>query len=164
MNQPRVLVTRRATFGAPWMSRWATGGFWMTKLPTVSRCAIELPFWHIKYTRRASCDRSIHSLFQSEFSTECFIFPLPGSSRFLKAIQSLLTSYSSSSRLFYLSFNNLFQKAVPTQDVTNPVILRSCTLCRIFLSSFTLCNSSFLTRSVQHHISTTSRSFWSHLL
>jgi len=65
-----------------------------------------------------------------------FIIPLPVSSRFLNIIHWLLTSYSSSSRPVYLSFNNLFQKTVPTQDVTNPVNTRSFTACRIFQSSF----------------------------
>jgi hypothetical protein len=51
------------------------------------------------------------------------------SSRFLKVIPWLFTSSSSSFRHFYpslyLSFKNLFQKAVPTQNVTNPVSLPS---------------------------------------
>ena len=50
-------------------------------------------------------------------------------SPFLKAIQWLLTSSPSSYLHFYpslyLSFNNVFQKAVPTQDMTNPVSLPS---------------------------------------
>lgn len=37
---------------------------------------------------------------------------------FLKVIHELLTSYSSSSRLFYLFFNNMFQKAVITQGIS----------------------------------------------
>ena len=55
----------------------------------------------------------------------CCLFQLPVSSRFFKVIQQLLTSSSSSSRCFrpspLLSLKNLFQKAVPMQDVTNPV-------------------------------------------
>jgi len=51
---------------------------------------------------------------------------------------------------FCLSFSNVFHKAVPTQDVTNPFSLPSFNVCMIFHSSSTLCNtSSFLTRSVQ---------------
>ena len=59
----------------------------------------------------------------------CILFQFPVSSLFRKAIKQLLTSSSSSSRHFYLSlhlsFNNVYYKAVPTQDVTNPVSLPS---------------------------------------
>jgi len=48
---------------------------------------------------------------------------------FLKVIQWLLTSSFSSSRNFnpslYLLFNNMFYKAVPSQDVNNPISLHS---------------------------------------
>ena len=40
--------------------------------------------------------------------------------------------------LFYLSFNNVPQMAVSTQDVTSPISLPVFILCRIFLSSSTL--------------------------
>jgi len=74
--------------------------------------------------------------------------------RFFKVIQELLTSSSSSSRQVHPSlhptFKNVFHKAVPMQDVTNPVSLSSFVVCRMVLSSFTLCiTPSFLTRSVQ---------------
>ena len=53
-----------------------------------------------------------------------FLFQFAVSSTFLKVIHWLLTSSSSYSRHYhpslYLSSNNVFQKAVPTQDVTNP--------------------------------------------
>ena len=56
---------------------------------------------------------------------QCFLFQFPISSLFLKIIQQLFTSSSSSSRHFYsslyLPFNNVFQKAVPTKDVTDQV-------------------------------------------
>jgi hypothetical protein len=67
-------------------------------------------------------DKSIASLKASSP-----VYPLSVSSIifFLKVIQYLLTSSSSSSRPFYLSFNHVFQKAVPMQDVTNPVSLPS---------------------------------------
>jgi len=76
-----------------------------------------------------SYDRSIASF--KELSPQRaiygFLFQLLAYSYFL--IQKLLASSSPSSRHFYhslfLSLNNLFQKAVPTQDVTNPVILPS---------------------------------------
>jgi hypothetical protein len=105
MNQSRVLVARWATFGVPWMSWWLTGGFRSTLLPGVSYYTTELTFWYITYTRRTSCDRSIASSKASCPQTAiCYcMIPFPVSSRFLKVIQSLLTSYSSSSRHFYLS-------------------------------------------------------------
>ena len=62
----------------------------------------------------------------------------------------------------------MFQKADPTQDVTNPVSLPSFIVCTIFFFSLTPCNTStFLTWSVQlifsillqHHISELSRYF-----
>ena len=80
-------------------------------------------------------------------------------------------SSSASSRHFYpspyLSLNNVFLMAVPMQDVTNRVSLFF-VVCRIFLSSLTLCDtSSFLTFAVQlifsillqRHISKLSRYF-----
>ena len=76
----------------------------------------------------------------------CFLFQFPAASRLLKVIQYLLTSSSSSSCHFYpslyLSFNNVFQKAVPTQDLTNPVSLQFFFSYRIFLCSLTLSNTS----------------------
>jgi len=55
------------------------------------------------------------------------------------------------------------------QHVTNPVSLPLFYWCRMFLSSVTLCNTSFLTWLVhlifsillQHHISELARYFWS---
>jgi DNA-directed RNA polymerase subunit N (RpoN/RPB10) len=72
----------------------------------------------------------------------------------LFAVCRKLTSSSSSSHHFYpslyLSFSNIFQKAVQMQDVTSPVSLPSFCCCRMFLSSLTVCNTpSFLTWSVQ---------------
>jgi hypothetical protein len=61
-------------------------------------------------------------------------------------------SSSSSNRHFhpsiYLSFSNMFWKAVPTQSVANPVRLVSL-YCTMRLFSFTICNTSFFTLSVQ---------------
>ena len=60
---------------------------------------------------------------------QCFLFQCTVSSLLLKIIQQLLTcSFSSSCHFyppFYLSFSNVFQKAVPTQDVFNPLSLPS---------------------------------------
>ena len=86
----------------------------------------------------------VHSLLQCEFSAEwdrmLISFPVP--SLFLKVIQQLLTSFSSSSRYLYLSLypsiSNVFQKAVPTHDVTNPVNSLHFIVYSIFLSSLTL--------------------------
>ena len=82
--------------------------------------------------------RQAHSFLQSDFSTECSLFQFPASCLFLKVIQHLLTSSSSSSNRLhpslYLSFSNMFQKAVLTQEVTNSVILPSLHFSRIVLS------------------------------
>ena len=66
-------------------------------------------------------------------------------------------------------FYNVFQKADPTQDVTNPIsfLIFFLITCKIFLCSLTLCNSySFFTQSLQlistllqQHISKLSRYF-----
>lgn len=71
-------------------------------------------------------------LFQSVVSKDCELAPprkFPVSSLFLRFIQYLRTSPSSSFRHFYLSFplpfTNMFQKAVLTQDMTSPVGLTS---------------------------------------
>jgi len=57
----------------------------------------------------------------------CFYVQFPVPSHFVKVIQQLLMSSSPSFRHFYpslhLSFNNVFQKAVPRQDVTKQVSL-----------------------------------------
>ena len=79
---------------------------------------------------------------------------LPVSYSSLKVIQWLLTSSCSSSRHFYPSlypsFNNAFQKAVPTPDVTNCASLLRFIICRKHLSPLTLYNTSlFLIQSVQ---------------
>ena len=54
----------------------------------------------------------------------CFLFQFYVSPSFLKVIQQLLTVSSASSYHFcpssYLSFNNVYQTAVPRQDATNP--------------------------------------------
>jgi len=116
------------------------------------------------------CLRPVHSLFQSQFSTQCdLVLPLAISSILffpLKVNSSclclLLRLPITSVFPLYLSLNSLFQKAVPTQDVTNPVSLTSFYCLYDVPLPLTLCNtSSFLTRSVQlifaapsqHHIS-----------
>jgi hypothetical protein len=72
-----------------------------------------------------SYDKSIASSKASspQGAIQCFLFKFPVSSRFLKVIQYLFTSSSSSYCHFYLSFSNMFYKLVPMQDVTNPVSL-----------------------------------------
>ena len=80
-------------------------------------------FSSLSYDRsKASCKASSpHSAIQS------FLFQMKVSSPFLKVIQQLPTSSSSSFchfyPPFYLSFSNLLQKTVSTQNVTNPVRL-----------------------------------------
>ena len=75
--------------------------------------------------------RQVQSLFHSELSTQCDPELPPSNERvsspFLNVIQQLPTTSSLSSCHFYpplyLSFNNTLQKAVSTQNVTNPVRL-----------------------------------------
>ena len=106
--------------------------------------------------------RHVHSLVQSEFTIEFeLVFPHSFSNvlSFPKEIQYQLISPSSSSSSLQLSINKIFYKAVPTHDVTNPVILLSIVY-RLFLFCLTIRNTfSSLTRSVQlisvllqHHI------------
>ena len=60
------------------------------------------------------------------------VFTLRSSANCLRLRPHLPVTYN-------LSFSNMFQKAVPTQDVTNPVSLPSFYCFKIFLSSLTLC-------------------------
>ena len=67
--------------------------------------------------------RQVHNPFQRnppQVALQCFLVQFLVSSHFLKVIQQaqLLKSSSSSSRPFYHSFDNVFQKAVLTQDMT----------------------------------------------
>jgi hypothetical protein len=65
----------------------------------------------------------VHSLFQSEFSRDCdLLLPLTIFT-ILSFPSSCLRRLPVSSILLSLSFSNIFQKATPTQDVTNPVNL-----------------------------------------
>ena len=86
-----------------------------------------------------SYDRSVASSKASSpaITIQCFLYQFPGVSHFLNVIRQLITSPSSSSSHFYpslyLSFNNLFQKAVPTQNVTNPITFIFSIVCRILL-------------------------------
>ena len=99
--------------------------------------------------------RQVSSVFQSEFFTECdLVLPISmyGILFFPQGHTVSATSSSSSTSHFYLSvyfsFRNVLQKAVHTQDVTNPASLPFIAY-MIFLSSFSLCFASFLTRTVQ---------------
>jgi hypothetical protein len=86
--------------------------------------------------------RSIASSFRWDYP----LLSLRSSSSFLRLLPSFLLLHPS----FYLSFNNLLQKAVSTQNVTNPVSLPFIISCRIFLCSLTVSNTfSFLTWSIQ---------------
>lgn len=58
----------------------------------------------------------------------------------------MFISSSSSSRFFYLSFRNVFEK--PTQHVTSPGSFPSYIVWRMIPSSFTLGYTSFFTRSI----------------
>ena len=84
---------------------------------------------------------------KSEFSRQGYpVFPLSSSSIFFfpKIIQQLLTSSTSSTRPFYLSFVKVFQKAVPTQLVTNSFSLPSLCCMQFIFPPLALRNSLFL--------------------
>jgi len=67
--------------------------------------------------------RHVHSLFQSEFSRQCYlVLPLSDSSIFLSSSCLRLLPRLPISTL-YLSSNNVLEKAVSTQDVSNPLSL-----------------------------------------
>jgi len=111
-------------------------------------------------------------VFFKEWGLQLFFqFLVP--SRFLKIIQHLLTSSSSSSPSFYsffnISFRNMFwQGFISSTWLLLLAYLRS-VVCRMFLSSLTLFNaSSLVTWSVQwissilqHDTSKRSKYFWS---
>jgi hypothetical protein len=77
------------------------------------------------YERSTATSKAI----SPQIAIYCFLFQFPVSSIFLKVSEQLLTSSSSSSRHFcpslHLPFHNVFQKAVSTQSLTNPVRLTS---------------------------------------
>jgi len=116
---------------------WSTGGMILTSEYQVhGENPIPVPLCPPKIQRRLTWNRNrvstvkdkssslipqftlqqIHSLFESEFSTQC------------DAVWQLTFPFSSSRHFnpfFYLSFNNVIYKAVPMQDVTNLVSLPS---------------------------------------
>ena len=107
-----------------------------------------------------------------QVAIHCFFFQFTVFCLFFNVTQQILTSSSSFPLHFYpslyLSFNNVFQKAVPTQKCPIQLAFLLFIVCRIFLCSLTLCNnSSFLTPSIQlifsillqHQISKLSRRF-----
>jgi len=56
-------------------------------------------------------------------------------SLFVKVFEELLTSFSSSSIVLYLSFSNLFLKAMSAQDATNPAVQKEI---RITITDFSI--------------------------
>ena len=68
---------------------------------------------------------------------QCFLFKFPVTSPFINLNQQLITSSSFSFHHFhlaiYLSFSNVFQKAVPIQVVTGPVNVPYFIVGRLFL-------------------------------
>jgi hypothetical protein len=106
---------------------------------------------HIRFRRRGITQKKTN-IFQSLFYKNChLVFPSSISSYLLFSLHSLSSCLRLPPRLpvssifllsFFLSFSNVFQKTVPTQDVTNPVIIPRFTVCLIFLSYLTLCNTS----------------------
>jgi hypothetical protein len=97
-----------------------------------------------------ACLSTVHNLFQSLFSIECdLVLPLSISS-ILSSVAACfyLLIFPSHQSSLYLSFHNVSQKAVRTQDVPNPVSQLILAVCGIFLF-WTVCNTSLLTWSVQ---------------
>ena len=86
---------------------------------------------------------------------QCFLLQFPVTPPVLNIIQQTLRYTSSSSRHFYtsvyLTLNKVFQKTVPTLDVTNPSSILSISIVFwIFHFPLLLTNTlSFVTRSVQ---------------
>ena len=85
------------------------------------------PFIHS--FRSLPCDWSINFSKPSslESAIQCVLLRIPVSSVVLQVIQQLLTPSYLSSRPFQISFcislNNVFQKALPTHDLTNRISL-----------------------------------------
>jgi len=110
------------------------------------------------------CERSSEAS-PPHSAIKCFLsqFPVPH----FHTIQYLLTSSSSSSHSFYLSFNSVFRNSYYARWDQSRLASRLFIVCRILLSCLNMCNtSSFLARSVQiisillqHHISNLSREF-----
>ena len=101
---------------------------------TGSYLLIGLPYWGCHTANRCYiCDSFIqtavrlttaHSHFHCTQCDIVLLLSIYSVSAFLKVIHQLRTPSSSSSLyFFYHSFNNVFQKAVPTPAVTNPVSL-----------------------------------------
>jgi hypothetical protein len=92
--------------------------------PAAGRAATCVPPLYYTYVSRSlSYESVISSTANSpQDVTYRFLFQFSVPSSFLKVIQQLLTSSSSSSCPFYCSMNNDSNKAISTPDVTNPVI------------------------------------------
>jgi hypothetical protein len=77
----------------------------------------------IHLLRSLSSDRAIASskTGSPENTIKSFLFQIPGAALFLKAIQYVLKSPSSSFLLFHLSFSDLSYKAAPMQAVADQV-------------------------------------------
>jgi hypothetical protein len=119
-----------------------------------ARATPPLPLWAVRPVQSLSACTRVTFTFtflpipssnaSSPYSAiQPFFFQFPISSSPLNVIQQLLTYSNSFSFHFYvypslyLAFNNVFQKVVPIQVVTNPVIFRfNLILCTIFLSYF----------------------------
>ena len=131
---------------------------------------------HIFHTFvRSFCSvlRQIHSLFQSKLSEQRDLaLPLKISSILSFPQDSPVAAYVFflvfPSLLSYLPLNNVLYKAVPAQDVTNPVSLPSCLLFVRYSSPhwlfiilhFSHERSNWSPSSSMYHISKLSRYFW----
>lgn len=84
--------------------------------------------YHHHHQNRVVCLATGLKTHPNKFYIGCdLVFHLPVSSfnSFPQINQQLLTSFSSSSNPFQLSFNNVSQRVFPTQYVTNPASLPS---------------------------------------
>jgi hypothetical protein len=78
-------------------------------------CDITIRFRLTSIVRRSITSSKASS---PRIAIRCFLFHFPVSTCFPNVMWEQITSSSSSSDPVYLSFNNLFQKALPTQYVT----------------------------------------------
>jgi hypothetical protein len=96
-------------------------------------------FWSLSY------DRSIASSKTS--AIQCFLFQLRASCRFHKFIQYVFFLILPSLLSFYFFFSNVFRKQFLRETWPIQLDFLPCPVCRIFLSSLTVCNTSFCTRT-----------------
>ena len=119
--------------------------------------SMQAPFIHLFIHFVVCYDRSIDRFKEtsSQSAIQCFLYQFTVFSSCFKAIQQLFRYCFLPSHhfypSFYLSFNIVFQKTVPKQDMTSPINLATLYRMKDVLFFFlAVCDtSSFVTRSVQ---------------